>query len=1066
MWYQTPQSIADIHENGGDSKSECRMVSWYQAQDEKKSLRQIVISIPPGNEKASKFGILLFGAKYLHLMSATSAAGFFRTDDEPGPYLLVRGDGIASKLRGSPIRVALSFYHMKAGGLCAVFVDVDSPAIQAKLSRSQVLFEMIYGLDTADTKRLVKDALDREILHLCFAEGDGPVEARGGVYSSSGIEAQFDVEVPLPADCRAALRREWESILSYHASVPAARRDFRESGRQMEDENSQGEDPILPPPALQSSVVSRDARHNSRELDQELLAAAEAGDVPQIRKLLAEGADMNTKGSQGETPLHLATEKGHVLAVEALLLVGAEKDARDVECWTPLHFAAFRGQESVARLLIRAGADKNARDRIGDTPLHWAAFSGHAAVATALAHAGADLVVRGEGKAGLTPLHRAADQGQVLAVEALLQAGVDKDIRDAIGETPLHRAAILGHAMVVSVLVQADADKDARDDGGLTPLHYAAHKGHTSIVELLLQAGANTNLKDRLDHRTPLDCAALMGHTSVVEILRNAERPGSSPQQMDSEIQIQETGGIEPGMVRPGPKPELNLRLLEAAKAGNAELVIQLLAEGADKETKDDRGSTPLHNAAFYGHVSVARALLQAGADKDAKTKDGETPLHSTSRRGQTAIAAMLIEAGADVDARADEMTPLHFAALTNSVQVVELLVKAGADVNANTEKGITPLRIAAGSRHTSVVDILRNAAGNASAQAPVAQPASADWYGVEGPDRTETKRKGRAIAAEPLKDIRLRDRQLKLRDQILALPFPPEDSGNDREWAMVCNKIAGHMASIPYALHVMEVPKLVQRSEDYPQRRARIRILSEMAEHTSAAIRDPLNFYTVDEIRTIVADGDNSFHLMAAVQSALEALYLSPGMPAAETTIRDFYLEHTLNVQAGLLLAYFSNARTKAVAFRYLVEWFGDCDVRADHAVLGACFDALKARGLEEHEAKTVEELFKEFQSWKDTEGTTLRQEVDEFRRAAEQREREEEVRKRARRETEERKRSEDQLKRRELDERKRREDDQRRTMETRRSSGLCVMCGKPMGAFGRILGRKSHSECRRFAP
>lgn len=231
-------------------------MNWYQVENAKKSVRQVVVEIPPGHEKDSKFGMMFFGSKYLQLMTSVWIAGFFRMDGDPGPYLLIRGDGAAGQLRGSPLRVAFSFYRMRAGGLMAIFVEADSPTVRQRLKRLQLLFETFYGLDQEDTKGMIRDAVTRDALHLCFAEGDGPGEFSGGIFSGGSINAAYDVVVPLPSDCRAALKREWEGLLGYHSSVPAGRRSFEDSGRQMQAENPATENTILPRSAVSTVPVT------------------------------------------------------------------------------------------------------------------------------------------------------------------------------------------------------------------------------------------------------------------------------------------------------------------------------------------------------------------------------------------------------------------------------------------------------------------------------------------------------------------------------------------------------------------------------------------------------------------------------------------------------------------------------------------------------------------------------------------------------------------------------------------------------------------------------------------
>jgi ankyrin repeat protein len=56
--------------------------------------------------------------------------------------------------------------------------------------------------------------------------------------------------------------------------------------------------------------------------------------------------------------------------------------------------------------------------------------------------------------------------------------------------------------------------------------------------------------------------------------------------------------------------------------------VVELLLEkGADMESEDGSGQTPLWWAAKYGHEAVVRLLLEKGADVDSKFRSCQTPL-------------------------------------------------------------------------------------------------------------------------------------------------------------------------------------------------------------------------------------------------------------------------------------------------------------------------------------------------------------------------------------------------------------------------------------------------------
>ena len=71
-----------------------------------------------------------------------------------------------------------------------------------------------------------------------------------------------------------------------------------------------------------------------------------------------------------------------------------------------------------------------------------------------------------------------------------------------------------------------------------------------------------------------------------------------------------------------------------------------LLAIGADPNSKNKAGRTPLHRAAWFGNVEVIRQLLAAGAEPNTRDQEHHTPLRIATARGHRAAAALL-QAGA-----------------------------------------------------------------------------------------------------------------------------------------------------------------------------------------------------------------------------------------------------------------------------------------------------------------------------------------------------------------------------------------------------------------------------------
>lgn len=225
-------------------------MTWYTAEDPRKSVRQVVIEANEPSPVNSRFGVLRLDEAYRSLMTNFWAAGFFRLADDPGPYLLIRADGRTTWLKGKPFRVAFSFFHLKAGGLIGVFIDFPEPRVSSAPPPPHVLFETIRGIDLDDERGRIRDAINAPRLHLCFAEGEGPGEdLSSGLWAGTHIDALYDVLVDLDSPCRDALNASWTSLLEYHEGLPAEDRDFQASVRQMQAENPVSRNPVLDRPA-------------------------------------------------------------------------------------------------------------------------------------------------------------------------------------------------------------------------------------------------------------------------------------------------------------------------------------------------------------------------------------------------------------------------------------------------------------------------------------------------------------------------------------------------------------------------------------------------------------------------------------------------------------------------------------------------------------------------------------------------------------------------------------------------------------------------------------------------
>src|SRR5262245_43385315 len=112
----------------------------------------------------------------------------------------------------------------------------------------------------------------------------------------------------------------------------------------------------------------------------QLIAAAERGDTATVRRLLQEGANVNTRDERGRTPVMAATHGDRVDTVAALIQAGADVNIRDHRLDNPFLYAGAEGLLDILKLTIAAGADTKLTNRFGGTALIPAAERGHVAV--------------------------------------------------------------------------------------------------------------------------------------------------------------------------------------------------------------------------------------------------------------------------------------------------------------------------------------------------------------------------------------------------------------------------------------------------------------------------------------------------------------------------------------------------------------------------------------------------------------------------------------------------------------------------------------------------------------
>ena len=161
-------------------------------------------------------------------------------------------------------------------------------------------------------------------------------------------------------------------------------------------------------------------------------------------------------------PLHDAARDGDLADAKAQIAVGAEMNSLGDSGETPLILAILNGHNDVAAFLVEQGADIQARNRGGFTPLHAAAYVGNLDIAELLVAEGADIGDQ-QNKAGVSSLSVASEEGRVSVARALIEHGADLEAVEHNGYTSLSRALWRGHEDIVALLQRSGAECQPED---------------------------------------------------------------------------------------------------------------------------------------------------------------------------------------------------------------------------------------------------------------------------------------------------------------------------------------------------------------------------------------------------------------------------------------------------------------------------------------------------------------------------------------------------------------------------------------------------------------------------
>ena len=275
--------------------------------------------------------------------------------------------------------------------------------------------------------------------------------------------------------------------------------------------------------------------------------------------------------------------------------------------WTPLHYAARQGHLDIARSLLDAGADVNhPADGDRSTPLLVATINGHFDLAMELLAAGADPKLASA--AGATPLYATVNvywaphafypqprnqyqqkTSYLDMMRALLEAGAEANARLT------KKVWYTGY----------NFDQSGIDETGATAFWRAAQAADVEAMKLLVEHGADWTIATQVvpERRSP------NGRNSDKDLTKNAPQLGDP--------------AVTPFLVATGAGYVGNFH--RVAPGGFLPALRYFVEElGADVNSVDHKGNTPLHNSAMRGDNTAIVYLVWHGASPHAVNRDGD----------------------------------------------------------------------------------------------------------------------------------------------------------------------------------------------------------------------------------------------------------------------------------------------------------------------------------------------------------------------------------------------------------------------------------------------------------
>jgi ankyrin repeat protein len=270
--------------------------------------------------------------------------------------------------------------------------------------------------------------------------------------------------------------------------------------------------------SLEKEIVKKSPSHpspkkeavNQLVIDNNFLTAVNNNDIDMMKKLLDDGANINSKYKNGETALINASKNNYIKIVEELLNKGADPNLKDGEKWTALIWASYKRYTKIVEKLLNAGADVDLIDKSGDTALILASENGDIDIVQELLNKNADVNLYDN--EGATALHVASLNDDTKMVELLIQSGADISVLSSNKQKEYE-----------DIIKTAKPQKQVSSKKSTNKKKYTSRNflnaiKHNDINSLL---SMNIDLKDKDTIKEGILIASMKGYIDILKFLHN-----------------------------------------------------------------------------------------------------------------------------------------------------------------------------------------------------------------------------------------------------------------------------------------------------------------------------------------------------------------------------------------------------------------------------------------------------------------------------------------------------------------------------------------------------------------